>query len=67
MTGEESSKPFFLSGFLLKVFAFLFMTIDHLGVFLAMRHMNIELADAFRYMGRIAFPSFICPYIKSYS
>ena len=59
MTGEESSKPFFLNGFLLKVFAFLFMTIDHLGVFLAMRHMNIELAEAFRHMGRIAFPLFV--------
>ena len=55
----KSEKPLVLSGFLIKVFAFLFMTIDHIGVFLSMKSGFAETANIFRYIGRLAFPLFV--------
>ena len=48
--------PLILSNFWLKVIAFLTMTIDHLGFLLP--RFNPELANVFRYIGRLALPLF---------
>lgn len=53
----------FLSSFYIKILAIIFMTMDHLGIYLAMRYsMNpslIELSNIFRIFGRLALPLFI--------
>ena len=59
MNLHKSEKPLALSGFLIKVFAFLFMTLDHIGVFLSMKGGFSEAADVLRYLGRLAFPLFV--------
>ena len=52
----------FLSSFFIKVFALLFMTFDHVGLFLQMQYYSepslMQLADAFRLVGRFALPLF---------
>ena len=48
--------PLILSNFWLKVIALLTMTIDHLGFLLP--RFNPELANVFRYIGRLALPLF---------
>ena len=54
---KNSDKALILNGFHLKVLAFLFMTIDHLGVFLQQKGM--PAGDIMRYFGRLAFPLFV--------
>ena len=53
----------FLSSFYIKILAIFFMTLDHLGIYLAMKYGTtpsmIELANVFRIFGRLAFPLFI--------
>ena len=53
----------FLSSFYIKILAIIFMTLDHLGIYLAMKYGTtpsmIELANVFRIFGRLAFPLFI--------
>ena len=55
----------FLSSFWLKIVAIVFMTVDHLGVFLLMYSQNPDyaslgnLASLFRIIGRIALPLFL--------
>ena len=46
--------PLILSGFWLKILALLTMTIDHIGYMLT----NAELANVFRYIGRLSLPLF---------
>lgn len=52
----------FLSSFFIKVFAILFMTMDHIGMFLTMEFSNnaelMTLASVFRIFGRLALPLF---------
>ena len=48
--------PLILSNFWLKIIALLTMTIDHLGYLLP--SYNPELANVFRYIGRLALPLF---------
>ena len=48
--------PLILSSFWLKIIALVTMTIDHLGFLLP--HYNPELANVFRYIGRLALPLF---------
>ena len=49
----------FLSGFWLKIIAFIFMTIDHVGWALAeFVGDNFFLVEPFRYIGRLALPLF---------
>ena len=59
MNEQTAPRYLFLSGFWLKVLAFLFMTIDHLGVFLTRVPGTYEVAGAFRIIGRLAFPLFV--------
>ena len=53
----------FLSSFFIKVFAIIFMTFDHVGLFLQMLYQDkqnvIVLSDIFRDLGRLALPLFI--------
>lgn len=55
----KSEKPLVLSGFLLKVLAFFFMTLDHIGAFMQAKGIGYEAADVLRILGRIAFPLFV--------
>ena len=48
-----------LSGFILKVMALIFMTFDHVGVFLHQRGISGDFATILRIFGRLAFPLFI--------
>lgn len=59
MKESASDRCLFLNGFALKIIAFVLMTIDHLGVFLAMRFGATGVSDAFRMVGRLAFPLFV--------
>ena len=45
-----------LNGFILKIIAILFMTIDHIGVFLQKYENTQEIARIFRILGRLSFP-----------
>lgn len=51
------------SSFTIKLFAFFFMTLDHIGMFLTMFHpyeqAYIDIANIFRTTGRLAMPLFI--------
>lgn len=51
----------FLSGFTLKLLAFLFMTIDHVGYAFEMAHTGYlhPVGSVFRIIGRLAFPLFM--------
>ena len=53
----------FLSSFFIKVFALVFMTFDHVGLFLQMQfgsdYSIIQMANVFRVLGRLALPLFI--------
>jgi len=57
---ENVSKYKFLSSFWLKIIALVTMTIDHLGVFIAMNFPNYPkvLYDIFRCVGRLSMPLF---------
>lgn len=60
----ERKTPQILSGFVLKLFALLFMTLDHLGLFLMARYAGVneglyQMAYVFRCLGRISFPLFV--------
>ena len=46
------------SGFILKLIAFLTMTIDHIGVMAEMYYLDGTWSDIFRMIGRIAMPLF---------
>ena len=51
-----------LSGFVLKILAILFMTLDHIGVFLTMKAAGsaaYQTGEVFRIIGRLAFPIFV--------
>ena len=52
----------FLSSFFIKVFALLFMTLDHIGQFLTMQYPNsvtaMDVSNVFRTFGRLAMPLF---------
>ena len=47
------------SGFVLKILGLIFMTLDHVGVFLCTRENTKLLGTIFRYFGRLALPIFI--------
>ena len=49
----------FISNFILKVIAIVFMTIDHVGIFLQNLQNTQQIGEIFRYFGRFAFPLFI--------
>lgn len=53
----------FLSSFWLKILAILFMTLDHVGIFLQMQYLpkisTLEVANVFRIFGRLSLPLFI--------
>ena len=55
-------KIIFLSSFFIKIFALLFMTLDHVGLYLHMQYWNdqsmILLGNVFRTFGRLALPLF---------
>ena len=60
MNLKAAEKPCQLSGFVLKVLAFSFMTLDHLGVFLNMYGYGGPIAvSILRGIGRLAFPLFV--------
>ena len=48
-----------LNGFYLKIMAIIFMTLDHIGFFMATYAKLVVLSDVFRIIGRLAFPLFI--------
>ena len=56
-------KVAFLSSFWIKIFAIVFMTLDHLGMYFVMQYpMNqtmIDLSNIFRIFGRLSLPLFI--------
>lgn len=63
MPVPEQKTPQILSGFVLKVLGILFMTLDHLGLFLMNRYFGVneglyQMAYVFRCAGRIAMPLF---------
>lgn len=61
MTMEEQKSAQILSGFVIKVMAMIFMTLDHIGVFLMFNVQESPLYTTgyvFRAIGRIAFPLF---------
>lgn len=49
----------FISNFILKIIAMVFMTLDHVGIFLQNLQNTQQIGIIFRYFGRIAFPLFI--------
>ena len=49
----------FISNFILKVFALLLMTLDHIGIFLETMQNTQQIGYIFRFLGRLAFPLFI--------
>mgnify|MGYP003296357429 CR=1 FL=1 len=49
----------FISNFVLKVIAIVFMTLDHVGIFLQNLQNTQQIGDIFRFLGRLAFPLFI--------
>ena len=56
----ENQRDFkILSGFILKIIAIIFMTLDHIGYFLEQYENLIVLASIFRILGRLSFPLFI--------
>jgi len=56
----EKQKDFkILNGFILKIMAIVFMTIDHIGVLLADYKNTQEIAPIFRIIGRFSFPLII--------
>ena len=52
----------FISSFFIKVFALLFMTMDHVGLYLRMQYWDneslMQLSEVFRCFGRLALPLF---------
>ena len=59
----EQKTPQILSGFVLKIIGLLFMTLDHVGLFLMNRYFGVndglyQMAYVFRCAGRIAMPIF---------
>ena len=48
-----------LSGFILKIMAIVFMTIDHVGLFLEKYENAAQIAPIFRILGRLSFPLII--------
>ena len=48
-----------LSGFILKILALIFMTLDHIGYYLGTLKNTQEIASIFRIFGRLALPLFI--------
>ena len=52
----------FLSSFFIKIFALLFMTLDHVGLFLRMQFYDnaglMVVSEVFRSFGRLALPLF---------
>ena len=61
MEASEEKKVFnfnFMSSFIIKIIAILTMTIDHVGVVMQMYSVNLELAEVFRIIGRVAMPLF---------
>lgn len=48
-----------INGFILKIIAFVLMTFDHIGLFMEIYGVALEVAGVFRIIGRIAFPLFI--------
>ena len=56
----EKQKDFkVFSGFILKVMAIIFMTFDHVGMFLHQHEISGDFATILRIFGRLAFPLFI--------
>ena len=49
----------FISNFILKVFALVLMTLDHVGIFLETMQNTQQIGYIFRFLGRLAFPLFI--------
>lgn len=49
----------FISNFILKIIAIVFMTLDHIGIFLQNLENTQEIGNIFRILGRLAFPLFI--------
>ena len=57
----------FIDGFLMKIIAFILMTLDHIGVFLVQMTYNqaaMRTGEIFRLLGRFAFPLFIVMLIE---
>ena len=56
------NKITFLSSFFIKIFALLFMTLDHVGLYLRMQYWDnesiMQLSEVFRCLGRLALPLF---------
>ena len=56
-------KVTFLSSFYIKILAIIFMTLDHIGMYLVMQYgasqAMIDLSNVFRILGRLALPLFI--------
>ena len=48
-----------LSGFILKIIAIIFMTLDHIGYYLEQYDNLVVITSIFRILGRISFPLFI--------
>ena len=57
MTKQKDFKIF--NGFVLKILAIVFMTVDHIGVFLHQKGLSGDFATILRIFGRLAFPLFI--------
>ena len=56
----ETQRDFkIFSGFVLKIFAIVFMTLDHIGMMLHKSGNLPEIGTIFRVFGRLAFPLFI--------
>jgi len=56
----EKKAPYqFINGFILKLIAFFFMTLDHVGKFLTYNNVEGPVTDVLLILGRIAFPLFI--------
>ncbi|MCR5349098.1 MAG: conjugal transfer protein TraX [Bacilli bacterium] len=60
----EEKTPQILSGFIIKIIALIFMTLDHVGLFLMNKYYQVDpniyqMAYVFRCLGRIALPLFL--------
>lgn len=55
----NTNNKFKISGFILKILGAVFMTLDHVGIFLGKYENLQEIANIFRGFGRIALPIFV--------
>lgn len=61
----KEKNPLIINGFILKLLGILFMTLDHIGIFLLNNQNTQQIGIIFRIFGRLALPIFIFLIVES--